>query len=388
MPEKRTKTMPTRTAKLKPFPPIKYFGIDITGRCDHGCYYCFQRDRRSNLDMPIKEFKELVYRLKATGIDAGLQLSGGQPFLHPHAFKMVAHAVNVFGPGRVEITSTLEGIPDTVAGAKKFIRRLNGAFLNVSIDREHLRWDTRPELRLDALLQAINAEKYHGRVGIISVARNKREERHPFPNSLRPLFNQLHHPIKVEVRRDFISPGNREYALQRDYWSKLKQGRYLEVVRQFEATWRRKVTGKQPEGPLFPPHPPVFTDAMLSINFLPDGRAMIDTGKGTQDFPQLSIGNWKREPMHEVLGKNFEHKRRTLMEWLGIFPNRDYLSIKESNPTARARRILKKNAIFASTQVKKFDAVLERAKASSRARKQLAETQKEKATMTAPAATK
>lgn len=82
-----------------------------------------------------------------------------------------------------------------------------------------------------------------------------------------------------------------------------------------------------------------------TIVFLPNGKAAI-AAWGELWFPQLSIGNWKREPIKEILGKNLAEKKEMIKGWLG-FPKKE-----PAAPLGYEMPLAKKRTIFARTRLR------------------------------------
>jgi len=62
----------------------------VTRRCNLSCKYCFEFDDHSE-PVPLEQLKARVDKVASLGSFA-LELTGGEPLLHPHIVELVAHA--------------------------------------------------------------------------------------------------------------------------------------------------------------------------------------------------------------------------------------------------------------------------------------------------------
>lgn len=70
--------------------PISVF-IELTRRCNLACYYCYHQNKRDSNELDTRRWIEIVHELA----DAGalyLTFSGGEPFLRPDLFEILAEA--------------------------------------------------------------------------------------------------------------------------------------------------------------------------------------------------------------------------------------------------------------------------------------------------------
>lgn len=286
-------------ADLKP--PIREIDILVTTRCNFGCSFCFNEGRGPKKDMGLEDFKALVDGLAERGNFRDVCIGGGEPFLHPRIFDMVQYAVKKLGVNSVSVTTNLSQFPLTVDGARQYLRRLHGAKLNVSIDREHLRFGKRFKQKLVALALASRAT---GRkIDVIAVARSRKEESQAAPHEIKQLI-----PVdvlgSVDVRREFFSD-KETMRKQLSHWKKTARG--IDSTAPLKVRMAYMAVGFLMENPIG-----------ADVAFFPDRKAFIMPGPNRSlFFPQLSLGNWMREPVSDILGKNMLFKIGLVNEWLG-----------------------------------------------------------------------
>lgn len=299
-----------KTSKSGKKPPIirpRYIEISLTAKCNFNCDFCFNRGTLGRGAMSFEDFKIIIDGLQKAGLrGVPVCLGGGEPFLNPDAHKMVQYAVRRLGRENVSITTNGSMLPASPKDARRFIGRLHGAQINISIDREHLRFGkTRPE-QIQVAIQA--AKHLRNRISIISVARNEYEQAHPFPEEIdRVLPERL--KAGAEIRMDYGSPLNESFREQYEHWKKRASGHegiYTPMSLFYDLGIWPSVLGT-PEKRAYP-----------AIEFCPNHKVRISPPRAGLRFPQLSLGNWKREPMTDILGKNLMQKREMLEEWMGF----------------------------------------------------------------------
>ena len=236
------------------------FDILITTRCNFGCSFCFINEmmkdptiRQGPKDMRMSDFRKLTDKLakaKATNICIG----GGEPFLHPQAIKMVQYAAKSLGPDNVEVSSNMSFFPKDPRAAKKLWNDLHGVWFNMSIDREHLRFDKSLPIRIKSALYAADGSK---KLNMICVARNSYEKRHPLPRNIA-------HMIPAELRR------------------RSRQRRDLLLKNQGDLKSR-----------------------YLTILFMPNGRVLEVPVELSPLFRPM-LGDWRKDPLEKFLERGVE----------------------------------------------------------------------------------
>lgn len=85
----KVKTMPDENA-------CNSFTINLTNRCNTWCRYCFQKSGSSGVDcIKTKDIQRILefFKGKQNGGEKYLQLTGGEPFLHPDIFEIIKLAL-------------------------------------------------------------------------------------------------------------------------------------------------------------------------------------------------------------------------------------------------------------------------------------------------------
>lgn len=66
--------------------------VEVTNRCNMSCPICFTGAEPEADDVPLKEVKQRLLQLKDLAGPIPVQISGGEPTLHPHLPEIIAHA--------------------------------------------------------------------------------------------------------------------------------------------------------------------------------------------------------------------------------------------------------------------------------------------------------
>ena len=69
-------------------------------------------------------------------------LRGGEPFLHKDIARILSFATQILGRDRVSVTTNFSQFPVSKEGVLSLLRKCGSPGLNLSIDREHLRFDS------------------------------------------------------------------------------------------------------------------------------------------------------------------------------------------------------------------------------------------------------
>ena len=324
-----------RTVFGEEIPPIKLFSFDITSRCNMDCNFCFQKGREYNIgkDMTFEEFKTIVDQiadLPNSGVKKYVCLAGGEPLLNKDVERMSNYAVRKLGEHSVSITTNLALFPTNVSDAVALIQRLGSPIINVSIDREHLRYGKEMEARIKAFFAAVKQLDVRARVQ--NVAQTKYQEKYRWPKNIARLIPK---EFKEKVstndsygRREFYSH-KKAVEEVRNYLGKLKAG---------EQVLRPPIGIMMGLGVA----PPSVRGMPVSVNFTVNGKAYLFSGLTPFHAPQFAIGNWRKESLSELTQKNLPYKINIVRHWFGM--NRiessqklaRFNSIESSNP-AKAR---------------------------------------------------
>jgi len=165
----------------------------VTRRCNLSCGYCTEYDNHS-VGVPLSDLRERIDALHRLGV-AQIALLGGEPLLHAHIDKIVAHA------GRRSQTSiTSNGFPIR----ESVIRRLNAAGLHhmqISIDS----LNSSPDRYIQKSLRAIRKKlKLLSGLARFSVHANIvlcEESKDEFKETVAEL-RQLNIPVTVNLLHD------------------------------------------------------------------------------------------------------------------------------------------------------------------------------------------
>jgi len=231
------------------------FAVLITLRCNFRCSFCIVKDLledtelgRGPKDMDYSDFKVLINKL-AKRKEKNVCMGGGEPFLHSDAALMASYAAQKLGKTHASITTNMSLFPTDPDAAKKLLKSLGEARLNMSIDREHLRHDKSLPKRIKT---AIDSAESYDDLKVIAVARNSYEARHPFPKSVSRLI-----PMELKQNMD----------LRFDYYSKMHE------------------------------HPKTED---LSITFLPNGRVFAILIGASPNIKAM-IGDWRKDPLEKFM---------------------------------------------------------------------------------------
>jgi radical SAM protein with 4Fe4S-binding SPASM domain len=69
--------------------------INLTNRCDKRCAMCFEspESRKTRLELSLNEMKSIIDQLRTLGVNC-INLSGGEPTLHPDLLEIITYASN------------------------------------------------------------------------------------------------------------------------------------------------------------------------------------------------------------------------------------------------------------------------------------------------------
>ncbi|MCX6803884.1 MAG: hypothetical protein NTY48_04930 [Candidatus Diapherotrites archaeon] len=290
-------------------PVVPTFVIDITSRCNFHCEYCIQKGRAKGPDMSIEDFNKIISQIyeygRIHGIKPSICVAGGEPFLNKNAQKMIKFAVGILGRDSVNVTTNLSQFPLKKDMTSLLFEKCGRPGFNASIDREHLRFGKNVSEKLKAFFAA--AKETHTSIDVINVATTPYERRYRWPKEIARL-------IPSDVKK--IVKDNR--GLGRSELTAIP--RTKNRIRKDIEKWTK---GDSPEMAMrttfslgiYPhlggAHPGV------SLAFAPDGKVYIHSEENFFYLPQLSIGNWRRESLHEIIKTNLPFKANMLREWFG-----------------------------------------------------------------------
>ncbi|MDO8646795.1 MAG: radical SAM protein [Candidatus Diapherotrites archaeon] len=329
------------------------FGIDITPRCQFKCSFCFQDGRfgygnaGSGKDTTFEEFKGIIDQIRElgriTGKEHSICVAGGEPFLNKDAPRMISYACGILGRKNVAVTTNYFLFSKNSGEVKALLEKCGRPRVNLSIDREHLRFDRQAPEKLKAIFSAIKS--LGSRATVISVATNAYEKRHPWPAEISRI-------IPKEVRKESLA----SETLVRDEFYRGKRGG---KVRQALVEATKGKPGELQGYALFGMGVPIMPGLSLPVNvvFSPDGKSYL-FGQDYLYTPQLSLGSWKRESLRDILGKNLPFKMNMLKGWVGARKAKErvilggkYFGVFTEEPD------LTKTGLFAKQALRRFDAI-------------------------------
>jgi len=315
-----------------------FFDVNITGKCNFRCKFCTTKSEKlPKKHMGLQEFKDLILEIKQLSKqnkkNYGICVAGGEPFLNPNAVEMVAFAVKHLGRRNVEVTTNLSKFPTDKKKTKDLMIKMGRPKINFSIDREHLKFGKRIPKRIKAACTA--AKELSVKVHIINVTQNKYQQTHPWP---REIVNVIPASLKkkAEVRLEQYSRSD---------------------IKKLYDYLKNAAAGKKAHFPLTPmiKFPiPMFEELAVPVKlgFAPGGKVYLGNTPDALHFPQLSVGNWRRESLQSVVKVNNPFKRNFLRNWFG-YPRRG----GKFNAPEWARFDMpnkKKQQLFAQSALRRF----------------------------------
>lgn len=332
-------------AILKEIPLQNSFDIDITGRCNYRCKFCLQRDRLTAQDMAFGEFKRIIDQivelskskkirmgrgkktLMLKGKSFGVVIAGGEPFLNAQAVEMIAYSVKHLGRKNVEVVTNLSRFPTSAKEAMALLKRMGLPKVTISIDPEHLRYGKSMAAKVSTFLAA--SQKLGIKVGLTNVALNKRQQKNPWPKSMLKVI-----PEEKRARADFRLDqyAHPSIGILKNFLQELAKGK----GESSRGGYSYRIQEFLPIQGLSEMQIP------QRIAFAPDGRAYIQRHADALYFPQLSIGNWKKESLQDILGKNLPFKMELLRPWFGFW-------------RTGGRNTARKAELFATQALRKFE---------------------------------
>ncbi|MEI7961499.1 MAG: radical SAM protein [archaeon] len=305
------------TAFGEEIPQIMLFEIAVTSRCNMNCSFCLQHGRSyaEGKDMTLDEFKHLVdgiveYKKK---MNAPLRvcIAGREPFLNKDLAQMSRYAVEKLGRDVISITTNVALFPTNLTDAAFLLDRMGRPRFNLSIDREHLRYGKEMEARIRTFFTS--AKQTGVKTEVINVAQTAYQQKHRFPKNIVHLIpKEIRETVATSYhhgRREFYS-NQHDKKIINDWLSKLKKGQAQQIPPY------PVVTGLG-VAPLYGCNVPV------AVTFSTNGRAYLFSQVDPLHFPQLSIGNWRRENIHDITHKNLPYKINMIKHWLGMIRTGD-----------------------------------------------------------------
>jgi hypothetical protein len=326
--------------------PLGTLEIRITSRCNFGCDFCFARDEMRGPDMTLNDFKRVINQIaetaRLTGQKPNICVGGGEPFLHKDVERMMSYAVGILGRDNVEITTNLSKFPTNPDVAQRLLARMGYPKLNMSVDREHLKYGTKVPEKIAALVEAARRTGTH--LGIITVGKSLYEKEHPFPKRIKRVV-----PGKLRLRlKNDMGDSNRieQYSLPhltdkvRKFVSDLAQG---------------KAKG-------FPPAAVSFSTNLMPLGlhrhqdliFANDGKLYMHPGLRAFFSPLLSIGNWRRESFLEMTNQSLPYKRNMLMHWMGLISSGEMKKIGRLHAVLPKQESVAKERLYGTYLQKRF----------------------------------
>ena len=275
--------------------PIGTIDIRVTSRCNFNCEFCFARDEVRGPDITFADFKRIINQIdeasKRLGQKPSICVGGGEPFLHKEIERMMSYAVGILGRDRVEITTNLSKIPTNPAEAEKLLARMGYPKINMSIDREHLRFGKQVKEKILSLAEA--ARRTGTKLGLISVATHPDEVGHFWPRSIKRVI-----PRKLKM-------GVKEY--HSGYESRLEQYHGPKTNAQIVEFIDSLVKGTA--GKHRPPMVIFYNTNLMplglhmpqKLSIANDGKVYICAGFRALFSPLLSIGSWRKENLADMV---------------------------------------------------------------------------------------
>jgi len=323
------------------------FAIDVTPKCNFGCSFCYIADRPRGREMTFPEFKKIILEIaeygKERGVKPSICIGGGEPFLHKGLVRFLSYATQILGRGRVEVTTNFSQFPVEEKAVVALLRRCGCPKLNLSIDREHLRFDPLAPKRLSAIFAATSALK--SRVSVISVAKSATEARFRWP---RAVSRVIPTKLKERVAKDY-NVGRREFFSNPRSVSRLRKNLLAAKAGKDGALFMDSVSvlgGKASFG----------VSMGVNLFFSSDGKLYIDSPIDALHAPQLSIGSWRREALHDLITHNLPFKVNMIGEWMGELRSTGRKKISTGHYfNIPVRPNPKKEHLFASYALRRLD---------------------------------
>ena len=269
-------------------------------------------------------------------------LRGGEPFLHKDIARILSFATQILGRDRVSVTTNFSQFPVSKEGVLSLLRKCGSPGLNLSIDREHLRFDSLAPQRLSAIFAATSELKTN--VSVISVAKSAREVRHRWPRVVSRI-------IPVELKERVV----KNYDVgRREFFSNPKGARNLRK-RLLDAKAGKSGALFMDSAIIFGGKPQLGLQTGVSLSFMSDGKLYIDTADALF-APQFSVGSWKRESLHDMVTHNLPFKVNMLEEWFGGARSVGRVKLKNGKYLGCfTEHDSKKAELFASYGLKRLD---------------------------------
>ncbi|VVB74961.1 7-carboxy-7-deazaguanine synthase [uncultured archaeon] len=350
MSKKKKRLIHHKTTKFgEEVPPLGTINIRITSRCNFACDFCFARDEMRGPDMTFEEFKRVINQIDEASKNLGQKpkicVGGGEPFLNKETERMMSYAVGLLGRDRVEITTNLSTFPTNSVAAERMLARMGFPKINMSIDREHLRFGKQVKEKILALSEA--ARRTKTTLTIIAVTKSPYERTHMWPKSIK---RAIPGKLKLQVKDDNSGYANRleQYHAQNfepqmtEFINSLMQGKgTLESSRRI-----RFSANLMPHGWTLPQR----------LTIANDGKVYIYTGVRALHSPLLSIGSWRREALTDMVNHALPYKREMIKNWIGAqsFDGKEILGkgfLKTTKPNSP-----KKQRLFGSYIQRRFNA--------------------------------
>jgi organic radical activating enzyme len=326
--------------------PRLEFEIEITSRCNFNCPMCFNQTRRAEAkgpDMKFSEFKRIIdglvkYRKKIhrefiltaqrkiSDVEQHvispfhLCVAGGEFFLNPLSPKMLAYAVQKLGRNSVSVTTNFSTFPANVPQIIALLKSCGLPRVNLSIDPTHLSEHGKIKSDVVAKLTAFfsAANSVGATVHVIATYTGEKEKRRGLPKEILKLIpKEIFDNNFFQVRREIFSKeDNKEHKSFLNNFGKNRFG-----SEEYLWSWG-KVT-------------PFLTLSQPYVIFRNNGFARISFPEHLA-LPQFSLGNWKREPLSAVLGKNLHFRTDQIKRWFfGVNSAGEKISLTQAQRIAR-----------------------------------------------------
>jgi len=350
MPKKEKHLMHQKTTKFgEEVLPLGTINIRVTSRCNFACDFCFARDEMRGPDMTFDEFKRVINQIDETSKSLGQKphicVGGGEAFLHKEIERMMSYAVGILGRDRVAITTNLSTFPTNSVAAERLLARMGFPKINMSIDREHLRFGKQVKEKILALSEA--ARRTKTTLTIIAVTKSPYERTHMWPKSIK---RAIPGRLKLQVKNDNSGRANRleQYHNQNfepqvtEFINSLIQGKGSPAASRLLIF----STNLNPHGWNLP----------QGLTIANDGKVYIPSGIRALHSPLLSIGSWRRETLADMVNHALPYKREMIKNWIGMqsFDGKERLGkgfLKTTRPQSP-----KKQKLFGNYLQKRYNA--------------------------------
>jgi len=161
----KVKTMPSENA-------CNSLTVNLTNRCNTWCRYCFQKSGSSRVDcIKTKDIQKVLefFEKKQHGGEKYIQLTGGEPFLHPDIFEIIKLALSFSYTLRIQTNGILL---NRMTEEQMIILSSDKILIKVSLDgwnvETHERWRAKGSF-VKVISGIERLRKYNRNIGIKTV---------------------------------------------------------------------------------------------------------------------------------------------------------------------------------------------------------------------------